>query len=404
MEKSEKIRLIANILLIGFFISVVFYYILGTYLHIPFPYNTFLFDPNFAFQDLYTPILFSENLAPFSQPSPMINYFPLAYILLFPIAALKNNALEIIIFISTFLILFLSLNIKALKCKNITFSENFSNIFIISFMSFPLLNLIDRGNLDMLLVLFFALFVYLFKKEKYILSAFILAVINAIKPFMILFLFLFLFKRKFKEFFFCIFIMTFFIIGGFLVLKGDFFSNISVFIQNVNSVKEFIFHDNINHAVFLGSTNLFLAIIFILLSFGASSIVFSRGLIISYNIISLIITGIVLFFVYKEKEFWKKINLLTLLMLLLPYISNDYKLIFLFVPLWLFVNSKQHSSFDKIYCWLFGLLLISKKFIILPFLGMHHLAVIANPLLIILFIVLLIFEQTKTIQENKNES
>ncbi len=388
MQKSEKTTLIATILLVGFFICVVTYYILGFYAHMSFPYNTSLFDPIFAFTDFSVPIAFSKNLAPFFKTHPMINYFPLAYILLFPATLLKNNLLAFYIFISFFLLSFSFLNFKALKCENLTFTQNFQNIFIFTFLSFPFLLLVDRGNLDMFLLLFFALFVYLFKKEKYILAAITLALINSIKPFMIAFLFLFLFKKNFKEFFLNIIMMLFLVIGGFWVLKGDFFNNISIFIYNVKLLNEYLFSSNQDSSIFLGSTNLFLALKFFFLKLGLSSIDFSKQLAFIYNIISLIINVIVLFFVYKEKLFWKQINLLVL-----PYVVNDYKLIFLFVPIWLFVNSKQTSPFDRIYCWLFGLLLIAKKFIILPFFGFCHLAIFANPLLIMIFIALLIYEQ-----------
>lgn len=84
-------------------------------------------------------------------------------------------------------------------------------------------------------------------------------------------------------------------------------------------------------------------------------------------------------------------------MILTPYLMNDYKLIFLFIPIWLFVNAKEYSKFDVIYCALFGLLLIPKALILLNHpLGIEHEfsnSIIINPVLIMLFMGLIIFEQ-----------
>jgi hypothetical protein len=57
---------------------------------------------------------------------------------------------------------------------------------------------------------------------------------------------------------------------------------------------------------------------------------------------------------------------LNVAMLLLPPISANYKLLHLFIPLYIFVNNEQRSKFDILYLLLFGLLLIPKDVFILP--------------------------------------
>ena len=45
--------------------------------------------------------------------------------------------------------------------------------------------------------------------------------------------------------------------------------------------------------------------------------------------------------VLVEKEFWKKVAILVVAMLLLPHVSADYKLIHIFLPLFLFINISE---------------------------------------------------------------
>lgn len=397
MKKSEKILLLANIVLVGFVIGVVFHYILGAYLHLPFPYNTFLFRPEAKFTDFTLLSSATKNLTPFSEPNWLMIYFPFAYIFLVPFAFLKNQIFAYCLFMFLFLSLFIYLNIKIFKCKNLTKLQNFQNIFILTLLSFPILIILDRGNIDMLLFIFFAGFIYFFKSKRYLFSSIVLAVINAVKPFTIVFLLLFLFKKKYKEFFLSLTISGFLIIGGFLLLKEPFFHQISVFLINLKLYKQIVLYSN-NSELFLGGSSLFMMIRILLSNLAIPPLLSTTILTKGYNIISLIIMTTTIFFAYREKIFWKQITLLTLTMLLLPYIMCDYKLIFLFVPVWLFVNFKEKSHFDSIYTILFGLLLIPKKFIFVSFTKLFFFAAIANPIIIILFMSLIIFEQFQSKQ------
>lgn len=396
MDKTKKVFLLANIILIGFVISVVIFYILGQYLDYPYPFNTFLFYPSDAFNDFRAPINAIRDFAPYAKPSLMINYFPLAYILLFPLSLIKNSLVAYIIFSSLFLTGFTYLNNKNISCESLTKLQNFKNVFIITLLAYPILYILDRGNFDMFIFFIFAGVIYAFKSERYALSAILLAVINAMKPFPILFLILFLQKKKYKEFFLSLMLTCLLIICGFLLLKGSFLSQIKVFSQDLYLFKMLnVVDTSLSNGMSNGSS-LFPALKFIFCHY--NNIIPSVLLAKIYNYICLIIASFTLIFVWQEKIFWKKISLLAFLMLLLPYIIGDYKLIFLFVPIWLFLNTKEQSKFDGIYTVLFGLLLIPKKifFFWVHKYGLMQLVtygILINPLIMLLFIGLIIFEQ-----------
>lgn len=399
-EKADKILLLVNIVLIGFVIAVIFNYFSAFYINQPYPMNTFLFTPVKKFRDFMGLLDVIRNFAPFGTSNIWVNYFPLAYVLLLPFLLIGNKLIAYLIFASVFLAFLIYMNVKVFACENLTKSENFRNIFILTFLAYPVLFALDRGNFDMILLILFAGFVYAFKSEKYLRSAIFLAVINAIKPFTLLFLFLFLFKKKFKEFAISIITSLVLIVGCFFVFKGNVLEQMSTLANNLAGfLAPYVFENKYNLGMVSGSS-LFMALKLLLTRFHSPFTIPTDLLIRLYSYLNLIITSATLFFTFKEKIFWKQISLLTLYMLTMPYLVYDYKLVFLFVPLWLFVNSKEKSGFDKVYTVLFGLLLISKSIIIFTpgFFpdAFYSTSIIINPLIMLVFMGLIIIEQFKT--------
>lgn len=404
MEKSQKVTLLAAIVLVGFSVTVIFHYIMGFYLHLDYPADTFLCNPKLAFNDFTSTMLKIKNFAPYHHYDSWVNYFPLAYILWFPFSFIKNRLIGYLIFATGFMAFLTSMNVKFLSTKNLSKMANFRNIFIMTLLSYPVLYILDRGNFDMFLLILFAGFIYAFKSKKYFLSAVLIGIENAIKPFPALFLILFLFKRKYKELFLSLIISALLIVGGFMLLNGRFFDQISVYIINLAKFKK-LWVDTDNGAALIDSSSLFAGLKFLLCYSG--KVISVQTLERFYSCISFIITSAVIFFVYREKVYWKKVTLLTLQMLLMPYIIIDYKLIFLYVPIWLFLNSEEKTAFDAAYAVLFGLLLFSKKMFSYfdltgGTIGFVSLGVMVNPIIMLTFMGLIISEQFRKAQ-NKQE-
>lgn len=366
------------------------------YLKLPSPFNTFLFDPQQAFTDFTFEMDIVRHFSPYTIPNDWVNYLPLAYLILFPFSFIKNKLIAYSIFALGFLTGLTYLNTKTFTCENLTKLQNFQNIFIISVLSYPVLFILDRGNFDMLLFFIFAGFIYAFKAEKYLLSAALLAFQNAIKPFSVFFLLLFLYKKRYKEFFLSLILTALLIIGGFMLFKGGLLNQIAVYLKSIAIYKYNYVYLNEAHKAITNSSSLFILLKFMLCEF--NKILSTVSLDKIYMPISLTIAAITAFFTWREKLFWKQITLLTLIMILLPYVSSDYKLIFLFVPIWLFINEKAASKFDTAYTILFGLLMIYKPLMIFSvhaykLTQLVTLGIIVNPIIIMLFIGLIIFEQ-----------
>lgn len=389
MTKENKVLMLSLIVLTGFVLAVAFHYVLGFYLKFDYPYSTFLFNPKIFFGDFTNLLPQIKNFAPYAPPAIWQQYFPLAYILLMPFAFIKNQGVASVIFLSIFLIFWGYWNIKYLKSEKLTLGENFQNIFILSLVSYPFLCCLDRGNFDMIIFIFFALFIFAFQGGKYKTAAILLGIVNAIKPFSVLFLFLFLFEKKYREFFLSVGTSFLLIMGGFMFFKGNVFYQIAIMLESwvfISKSSIMNFTSGMSN-----SSSLFMALKLIFCNY--TKIVTVENLLNIYKYISLFLTGATLFFAFKEKIFWKKISLLTLYMMVVPTLVFDYKLIFLFVPIWLFVNAKEKSKYDVIYIILFALILIPKRFLLVGFIKFLIFSVMVNPIIMLIFMGLIIFEQ-----------
>lgn len=418
MEKSKKITLLTTIILVGFVFGVTYHFALGFYAGAKPPFNSFVYPSYKAFCDFIEVLPFIKDFNPYKIVTPWIAYFPLAYIILFPFTLIKNVFLAYFLFISIFLAFFIPVNIKMFACKSFSKLQNFQNIFILTFISYPFLYAIDKGNLDLFLFILLALAIYTFQKEKYFISAVLFAFENAMKPFPILFLLLFLYKKRYKEFFLSVLLSGFLILGGFMALNGNFFDKILIFIQDIGLMKGLYYnYDNFGLTF---TSSLFFPLEWLFCKVGEVPLLSTIKFMYYYNVFYKFAIIAVVYFAWREKVFWKQITLFTTSMLLLPYLIYDHKLIFLFIPLWLFVNTKEKSKFDLAYTILFALMFIPKNIIFINKLALHHpellgflsggedflahqiywsfisLSVFVNPIIMLTLFTLIIIEQFQT--------
>lgn len=399
MEKSEKVLLLSTIVLVGFVVAVIFHYILGFYLKSGPGFSTFLCPSFAAFCDIFNVLPYIKDFKPYQELTLWVVYFPLTYILMFPFALIKNKILAYLLYISGFLIYLTFMNIRNFWCEKFSKIQNLQNIFILTTITYPFLYILDKGNSDMFLFIIFGLFVYAFKDKKYFLAAILLAIQNACKPFAVLFLFLFLFRKKYKEFFLSLILTLMLIVIGFMVFNEPLLKQITILSNNLHYYKYSFTLLKGNDLGMFYASSLYMMLKLLFCSITPAPIISIELLTKIYDYFSYIAVIATIFFVYREKIYWKQLTLLICNFLLLHWITFDYKLIFLFVPIWLFVNSKETSKLDFIYTVLFGLLFIPKHIVItnqiLGLAAVKHfsLSIIINPIILMVLCGLIIYEQ-----------
>ena len=365
MVSNFKASSIVSIIIAGFLLSISYHYYQGQILGKPYPYTTFLFTPADRFNDFFVARFVADmnpyfnNIAPSAQ-LPLVNVFDYL-ITLMPM----NISLPLFIILITTSFVSLT-NLIMWKGENSLFRKLYI-ILPITFLTYPFLFTIDRGNLEILLFIFLLLFLYFYLQENYFLSAVFLAIAIAMKAFPAVLLLLYLPKKKYRELVMSISITSILTLGSLALFKGGFVANFNFLLHGSNfsyaTLVSFVGSDNlVQRGVSLFT---FFKIIFIETGW-LTKINMPQFLSIYVKIAALSFIPLAAYMVFVEKILWRQATLLVFSMLLLPQISADYKLMHIYLPMFLFIISDDHSRLDIIYLLIFGLLMIPKDYAYFP--------------------------------------
>ena len=383
LKREEKAWLVSLIVVAGFSLSVVFHYWLGFYRGDPYPRNTFLFlpsDHSMDFYNLFNPIKAGN---PFSYRWWI--YFPFAYLpfsLLTPFSARSVYTVFMAIFVGA-VVLFLYRRLDFLPPY-----ERATATFILSFLTYPFLFCLDRGNFECLVFVFLCLFFTAFRRDKQKLSVFFLACAIAMKAYPGVFVILFVARRRYKDAFAAVALAGLLTVLSAAVSPAGVAGSFRGLMYNLGLYKEvYIIGDG---GLAFGSSY-----------FGVMKVISSslhplsperlNQLLLPYALLCFAAFALLaLYVVLYEKTLWKKVALLSFSMILLPQVSGDYKLIHLLFPLALFISSAEEDRRAALYSVLFGLLLIPKALFWIK--GDISVSVILNPLLMTAMIFLILVD------------
>jgi hypothetical protein len=399
MTKEKKIKIFLLIILTGFISSVFYHYILSNYLHKGIPYNTFLFLSNDQFKDFIN-VYHSRSSV----------YFPFGNLIINLFCLIKPIELSLIFFqlISVSAIFYYFYKNLAERSK----LDSITNSVIFCLFSFPILFLIDRANFESFVVIFLGLFIYLYQKGEVNYSVLPLSCAIAMKLFPAVFLVLLFSDRKYRQIGWTIFLVIILTLLSSWILYGGIIEYFSQLAHDTDFYQKFyVIGDkgtDYGHS-------LFVLIKLIVLKFNP---VFDISFLLKpYAILVLILFFLIsVYITLIEKSFWKKTALLVFAMCLLPYVSANYKLTYLFIPITFFINSNDTDNntalffknklylnkinVDYLYIFLFGLLIIPKNYRL--FIDLYD-GVYLDPIIMIMFSILILFSGLINIKYKRKE-
>ena len=330
-------------------IAFIFYHFIfhGYYLDSAWPKNSFFQKPEIIGNDFSRMVDVSSSLDPYSNMRRVFlneaNPYSLLSYIYFYLLSLLNlftpmqllYTLHCVIFILVFLLI----NLKYFRIKEFGFTP----VFIATFLSFPFLYLLDRGNIESLLFIltYFGLYFYYHKNNLYLSSVFLILA-TAFKPYYGIFFTLYIFDKKYKEFFYSLIAGILLLLFCSIVLNGDLKSHISGFMDEVKLISGICFSYKYN------CNNLSLKIPF---SFNSSFF---------FNVFCVFLFASTMIFHYFFKfKRWQMLLMLCLLTYFIPIMSYTYKLITLFIPIYYLIDDIKYESVKSIksYGIIFGLLL-----------------------------------------------
>ncbi len=345
LTKNQKIEWFSFSLLIAFVAMMTYHFIVSVYFSDVVHSNTFLFTHSWAFSDWFITLHYGLN--PYNISMPAI-YFPFSYIFLYPFFLIYNIALPVAIIIFTgFVIAFVTYycRLDNLEKNNLVLTANIKNIFIISLLSYPFWFAFERGNLEEFIFIFLGIFLYFYQKKKFYWAAFMIACAGAMKVYPLVFLLIFIAERQYRAAIFCMLMTAILTIISLCILQGGFFSNFHSMLSSISAygLKDLIVQDATHNAIF--SLSLF-AFFYKGLHFLDTNITAIQTLNYYYLSVFIFLIFFTLYFICIKQALWKKIFLLVSVMLLLPPSSGQYKLLYLFLPLALFINETD-VDFDN---------------------------------------------------------
>ncbi|OIP96504.1 hypothetical protein AUK40_04865 [Candidatus Wirthbacteria bacterium CG2_30_54_11] len=367
--KRNRLQIMTLISLVGFLLAVVVYYIRAYYQGLSYPQSTFLFFPGDRFNDFFNIAKVTKNLDPYFEFGGAFgNYFPLAYLFVYPFSLIADQWQALYWFTVVFCLLFCGFLFFhfVLRQAGTHRIDLFTWFPIVTMLvSYPVLFTVDRGNIELYVFGCCALFLLLFQKKQYTAASICLAAAISMKLYPAVFLIFLLSEKKYRQSIIVCLATAVLSVGALLLFRGTITSNLEGLKHGLDwyttsYVKNFNILEGINYNESYFSVFRILSVLgYLKISLGQLLTPYLIATMVGFALV----TGYV---IWVEKEIWKQVMLLVGSMILLPYVSADYKLIHLFLPIALFVASPSRSRLDGMYAVIFGLLVIPKTYFTTP--------------------------------------
>jgi len=392
-QKANRLGLLVLIVVVGAWGSTAFHYVQGVYHARPYPLNTFLFLPHDRFMDFFNDYWRAKGFL--SGSSSVISYTPFAHLVMTVFTSWRfvtslYVASAVFLAAVVFMIWRFYVNVPGSPVQ-----LRLLQLFILAAMTYPVLFVLDRGNQEMLVfaLLFGFAYFYYVKRRPWVAVIF-LAAATAMKIYPGVFIVLLIADRRYRESVVMALTTAFAWLASASVLAlASHRGLLSVLTASRATLvggqgSYMLTLDSVGHRHTLWS----LVTLRAYLTGRAQAL---PGLIQPYGLACL--TAFLLisaYVVFVEREQWKRFALLTVAMLLLPYLSASYNLIHLFLPLMLFLNTRRESRFDSVYTVLFALLLVPLDYIVIV--SDVSISTLFYPVIMICLLVLIVVDRLMT--------
>lgn len=354
---AKKISFVTAFIVIGFSAAVFYHFIRGYLFSEPYPHDSYFFFKGAHFSDYFGVRFLHKNLNPYGT---VASYPPLMYILSWPATLIDNGVLEILVFSTFFYLSVFLLAYKMLKNHTDPLIAGLAS-FSITFLAYPSQFLVMRGNLDLLVFPFVFWGLYYFKKERTNLAAFNLGMATALKVTPAAFFLLFFRDKKYRLMFkTALFFITLnlicamFFVDGLGSLKKMYYNMTTAYVPWTLTDFSIYFGHSLRGLLRILHYN------FIDRNYQEGP----QSWHLLYKAMAVLAVFATLATVYFQRQmaFWKQITLLSLLSLLFPFFSPDYKLVLLLICMVFFLISTEEEPFAFAYTVFFSFLLVPKDF------------------------------------------
>jgi hypothetical protein len=350
----HPVALVALIVLVGTCVSIAYHYVMGAYLGLGHPWNSFVFVPRDHFMDYFNVYRHAQEFRP-GVSSNMV-YSPLLHLVmtvLNVVPAWVGFAAMTAAFVATLTALLWKWTMRLVESPVVRVMY----VATLGFLAYPVLFALDRGNLEMLVFMMLTAFFYLhyWRRSPYAWVALSLAV--AAKYYWITLVVLLLLDRRFRQAVACV-------LGAVAVTLSSAVVLALVSGYSVGGVLRSLSSTLAGHAEGVSGVGAaayghsLWAWVLLTTHWSHSALYFT-----SLQRAYLLAAGVIMLVVIRrlaQGDFadWQKATALVACTLALPFESKDYTLVHLLLPLSLFAATWKTGRRAWLSAVLFGLLLI----------------------------------------------
>lgn len=356
VQSRRLLSVIAVAVLVGTALSAMFHYVRGVYLGEHYPANTFLYEPRLRFSDFFTVYRDVTRFHP--GVSRNMAYSPFLHVVMSGLTVLPARlafSLVVAAFLAT-----LALVIWRAGAAIDEPVVRLQQVVMLGFLSYPVLFVLDRGNLDMVIFVFLAAFFYLYYERRSSWAWLPLAMAIAGKYYWAVFVVLLLSDRSYRQALLACAGSVALTVGSVLLIPiWSGYTPLGVLaalrhsLAALNGLAGTATAADHGHSLW----SVWLAV----RSHVPSQPPATQGL---YAVLAVVLFAYVVYHVvWVESVAWRKVTLLLIAALALPYIDTDYTLIHLYFGLALFVVAAPRGWRAWLTLGLFALLLVPVDYV-----------------------------------------
>lgn len=386
--REKRLLTFSFLLASGFLTAVLFHFVQGVLLGRPWPYNTYLFNPVDRFNDLLHSIDSAATLDPyFRGPEGSVStYFPFAYILLLALAPLTPE-LRIAVFLASAIgamaVLMAWWSTGAAQTPSARRVSLMAGLVFLGSL-YPFHFALDRGNLDAWIAPMCLGFVLAIRNGNRWLAVCLIAAATAMKGFPAVFLLLLVLERRYLPILMTLVLTVGLTVASSMALAGGLSRTIAGVQHGMSTFHaEYVIKNGSLHY----STDFFN-----LLKLGskAGSLLGwwpydPAAMVRPYHLAMFAVAAVVVFFVlFAPTELWRRVYAVCLLVLVVPDVANDYKLLMLLPAVLCLIDEAGEASQARRVLVLTALLVIPKHYVFL----IHDISIscVVNPVLVLLLL------------------
>ena len=336
-------------------LSIGFHYVARAYYHHGYPWNTFLLNPLHHFSDYYQVYLQARHFHPGGSTN--VVYSPLLHLLITALTALPATV-GFAAIIAAFLAVLVAVLWRWVTASDMGLGARLQQTAILAMLSYPVLFVLDRGNLEMVVFVLLAAFFWLYYARGSRWAWVPLALAIAGKYYWVTLLLLPLSDRNVRQAVYAaagaVFVS---LISAVILAWTSGYTVVTVFRNTVSTLsgrdKAFGSYLDIQHAHTSWSV---LQLLNRILNYPLSGIDHLNG---AYFGIAVLVFVLVAYNVLmRDLAPWRKVTVLVAATLLLPFESFDYTLVHLYFPLAMLVCAIPPSRGSRLSLALIGVCLV----------------------------------------------